>query len=77
MPTCTAKIGPSIAPASAQSAAPSANTMVKSRRMFTPMATAISRFEAPARTSMPTLVLVTNRYKRTATTAPTPMIASR
>ena len=59
MPTCTARIGPSIAPAIAHSAAPTPNTIVKSVRMFTPIAVAISRFEAPARTSMPVRVFAT------------------
>ena len=59
MPTCTAKIGPSMAPATAHSAAPKPNTSVNSSLMLTPMAVAISRFEAPARTSMPMRVLAT------------------
>jgi len=45
MPTCTARIGPSIAPASAQSAAAERETTVKSGGCSRPMAIAISRFE--------------------------------
>ena len=77
MPTCTARMGPSIAPATAHSAAPKPNTSVNNRLMSTPMAVAISRFEAPARTSMPVRVRVTRKYSSTATTSPTPMISSR
>lgn len=56
MPTCTDNSGPSMPPATAHSAAPRPNTSVNRRRTFTPMASAISRFDAPARTCMPTRV---------------------
>ena len=59
MPTWTASSGPSIAPASPQNAAPTPNTTVNSRRMSVPIAVAISRLDAPARTSMPIRVRVT------------------
>ncbi|MNW01961.1 hypothetical protein D3C71_1976740 [compost metagenome] len=61
MPICTALIGPISAPASAASAAPSANTMVKTRDTRTPMNSAMARFDAPARTSMPSLLWLTSR----------------
>ena len=38
---------------------------------------AISRLEAPARTSMPTRVCATSTYSSAATTRPTAMITSR
>ena len=60
MPTWTAKSGPSIAPASAHSAAPIAKTIVKTRFTRTPITRAISRLEAPARTSMPSRVCETS-----------------
>ena len=60
MPTCTASSGPSSAPATAHSAAPIAKTKVNSRRVSTPMTSAISRSEAPARTHMPARVRVTS-----------------
>ena len=53
MPTCTASSGPSSAPATAHSAAPMPKTIVNRRGMSMPMAVAISRFDAPARTSAP------------------------
>jgi hypothetical protein len=77
IPTCTASSGPSIDPASADRAAPTANTPVNSRFTFTPIASAISRLEAPARTSMPKRVFATSRYSSTATARPTAMITSR
>ena len=43
------------------SPAPTPKTMVKRRRMFTPMAIAISRLDAPARTSAPSFVRATSR----------------
>ncbi len=52
-------IGSSMAPATAHSAAPKPNTRVNSSLMSTPMAVAISRLEAPARTRMPMRVLAT------------------
>ena len=61
MPICTALIGAISAPASAASAAPSANTKANTPPTRTPMCSAICRFEAPARTSMPTRVLFTSR----------------
>ena len=60
MPTCTASSGPSSAPATAQSAAPMPKTSVKRRGMSVPMAVAISRFDAPARTSAPIRVFCTS-----------------
>ena len=61
MPTCTAKIGPSMAPATAHRAAPTPNTSVNRSLMSTPMMVAISRLEAPARTRMPTRVFATRK----------------
>ena len=61
MPTCTANNGPSMAPATAHKAAPMPNTPVNKRRMLMPMAMAISRFDAPARTQAPIRVCVTSR----------------
>ena len=61
MPTCTASSGPISTPATAHRPAPMPKTTVKSRLMSTPMAVAISRFEAPARTSAPIRVFVTSR----------------
>src|SRR5262249_7647864 len=61
IPTCTASSGPSSAPATAHSPAPTPKSSVNSRRMSTPIASAISRFEAPARTSMPTRVRATRK----------------
>ena len=53
------------------------NTRVNSHLMFTPMAIAIGRFEAPARTSAPVRVRATSRYSTTAQHSPTAMITSR
>ncbi|MDT4886815.1 hypothetical protein FQZ97_1232100 [compost metagenome] len=59
MPTCTDISGASAAPASPDKAAPSAKMAVNSHRTFTPIICTISRFEAPARTHMPTRVRAT------------------
>ena len=66
-----------MAPATAHSAAPTANTSVNSSLTLTPIAVAISRLEAPARTRMPTRVFATSRYSNTATASPTPMTTRR
>ena len=77
MPTCTASSGPSSAPATAQSAAPMPKTIVKRRGMSVPMAVAISRFDAPARTSAPIRVFCTSSQSSSASARPTPRISSR
>ncbi|MNT86767.1 hypothetical protein D3C72_2270930 [compost metagenome] len=59
MPTCTDISGASAAPASPDKAAPSAKMAVNSHRTFTPIICTMSRFEAPARTHMPTRVRAT------------------
>jgi len=50
--------------------APSAKTTVKSRRIFTPMAIAISRFDAGAHQHCPLFVFATKKYRARATAAP-------
>ena len=77
MPTCTASSGPISTPATAHRPAPMPNTTVNSRLMSTPMAVAISRLEAPARTSAPIRVFATSRYSSSASASPAPMITSR
>ena len=77
MPTCTASKGPSMAPATAHMAAPKPNTRVNKRWMLMPMAMAMSRLDAPARTHAPMRVWVTTRYKNKAKAKPTPMMTSR
>jgi len=57
--------------------APTPKSSVKSRRTSTPIASAISRLDAPARTSMPMRVRATRRYRSAATAAPTPMMRRR
>ncbi len=77
MPTCTANKGPSMPPAMAHRAAPTPNTAVNKRVTLLPMAKAISRLAAPARTCMPTRVRVISTYKNKATAKPTPMMNKR
>ncbi len=61
MPTSTASSGPSRAPATAASIAPSTKITANSRSTRTPMTAAISRSLLPARTSMPVRVRATSR----------------
>ena len=61
MPGSTDRIGATIAPAKPASMAPKPNTIMNSRLMSTPSAETIGALVAPARTSMPTRVAVTNR----------------
>ncbi|MNV60127.1 hypothetical protein D3C71_1525810 [compost metagenome] len=77
MPTCTEVIGPSSAPATAASMAPSTNTPRNSRGTRTPIKVAIWRLEAPARTSTPARVRVTNQYRPAAAATPNTMIIRR
>ena len=51
--------------------------MVNRRLTLMPSASVISRFEAPARTHMPTRVIVTATYSASATSTPTTMISRR
>ena len=77
MPTWTASSGPSSAPATPQSAAPMPKTIVNSRGMSVPIAVAISRSEAPARTSAPIRVFCTKSHSSSASARPMPRISSR
>ncbi|CFV98624.1 Uncharacterised protein [Bordetella pertussis] len=77
MPICTAVTGPSNAPATAASIAPSTNTPRNSKGTRTPIRVAIWRLEAPARTSTPARVRVTNQYRPAAAASPNTMIISR
>ncbi|KAG1533499.1 hypothetical protein G6F50_015858 [Rhizopus delemar] len=56
MPVCADRMGPAISPASPASTAPSTNSSVFSRAMFTPSAPTIMRSVEPARISMPSRV---------------------
>ena len=76
MPTCTEVIGPSSAPATAASMAPSANTPRNSSGTRTPISVAICRLDAPARTSTGG-VRVTNQYRPSAAATPKAMIMRR
>ena len=66
-----------MAPATAQSAAPMPNTPVKSTLILMPMAMAISRLDAPARTQAPIRVLVTKTKSSKAMAKPTAMMTKR
>ncbi len=77
MPTCTEVIGPSRAPATAASMAPSANTPRNSIGTRTPISVAIWRLDAPARTRTPARVRVTNQYSPAAAATPNTMIMRR
>ena len=77
MPTCTEVIGPSSAPATAASMAPSANTPRNNSGTRTPISVAICRLDAPARTSTPARVRVTNQYRPSAAATPKAMIMRR
>ena len=77
IPTCTARSGPSIPPATAHSAAPTPNTAVNKPCTWLPIAIAMSRFAAPARTCIPTRVRVMSTYNNKATNKPTPIMSKR
>ena len=77
MPGSTDNIGAIMTPAKAASMVPKPNTIMNSRRISMPSAETIRACVAPARTSMPTRVRDTNRYKMSATASPAPMIISR
>ena len=77
MPICTVRIGACISPARPASAAPSPNTRVNSSLMLMPSAPIISRFEAPARISMPMRVRIDHDIKQRATASATTMIDRR
>ncbi|KAG1239265.1 hypothetical protein G6F68_018675 [Rhizopus microsporus] len=77
MPTCTDVIGPSRAPATAASMAPSTKTPRNNSGTRTPISVAIWRLEAPARTSTPARVRVTNQYSPAAAATPNTMIIRR
>ncbi|MNI70752.1 hypothetical protein D3C73_1265820 [compost metagenome] len=77
MPNCTAVIGPSSAPATAASIAPSTNTPRNNSGTRTPISVAICRLDAPARTSTPARVRVTNQYRPAAAATPNTMIIKR
>lgn len=67
----------SSAPASAASPAPSTNRSETTRPNGTPISSAMSRLEAPARTSMPMRVWLTSRYSASATSTPAARITRR
>ena len=77
MPTCTAVMGATSAPAKAARAAPMANTRANTLRTRTPIHSAMARLEAPARTHMPSLVWLTSRYRASAAPRPAPRISRR
>ena len=61
MPGSTDRIGATMTPAKPASMAPKPNTIMNRRLMSTPSAETIGALVAPARTSMPTRVWLTNR----------------
>ena len=76
MPDSTERIGPAIRPARPARKAPMPKMIVYKRRMLTPNARIIGPLLAPARISIPVLVLEINIYRIAATSKPTAIITN-
>jgi len=77
MPGYTEDMGAAIIPANTASATPTANTTRYSSVMLMPSDCTISRLVAPARTIIPSRVLLISRYMPSASSKHTPETNSR